>query len=94
MSLSHTSISGLRSLLSKGEISARDIVDDLLLQTSQRDGEVGAFLSIDAERVRAAAAKADLSLPLGGIPIAIKDNINTRDEPCTCGSRFLSENYR
>ncbi|MFY7817698.1 MAG: Asp-tRNA(Asn)/Glu-tRNA(Gln) amidotransferase subunit GatA [Akkermansiaceae bacterium] len=94
MSLSHTSITGLRSLLSKGEISAREIVDDLLAQTKERDGEVGAFLSLDADRIREAAEKADLSLPLGGIPIAIKDNINVLDEPCTCGSKFLSENYR
>jgi len=94
MSLSHTSITALRSLLSKGEVSPVQIVDDLLAQTSQRDGEIGAFLSLDAERIRAAAAQADLSLPLGGIPIAIKDNINALDEPCTCGSKFLAENYR
>ena len=42
----------------------------------------------------AEAAVADLSLPLGGIPIAIKDNINVLGQPCTCGSRFLAENYR
>jgi aspartyl-tRNA(Asn)/glutamyl-tRNA(Gln) amidotransferase subunit A len=94
MSLSNTSITGLRSLLSKGEISAREIVDDLLTHTTLRDAEVGAFLSLDADRIREAADKADLSLPLGGIPIAIKDNINVLDEPCTCGSKFLSENYR
>ncbi|HEY8960764.1 MAG TPA: Asp-tRNA(Asn)/Glu-tRNA(Gln) amidotransferase subunit GatA, partial [Luteolibacter sp.] len=41
----------------------------------------------------AEAAVADLALPLGGIPIAIKDNINVLGQPCTCGSRFLSENY-
>jgi aspartyl-tRNA(Asn)/glutamyl-tRNA(Gln) amidotransferase subunit A len=94
MSISQHPITTLRSLLGKGEVSPLEIVDDLLAQTSQRDGEIGAFLSLDADRIRAAAAHADLSLPLGGIPIAIKDNINALDEPCTCGSRFLAENYR
>jgi aspartyl-tRNA(Asn)/glutamyl-tRNA(Gln) amidotransferase subunit A len=40
----------------------------------------------------AEAATADVSLPLGGIPIAIKDNINVLGQPCTCASKFL-ENY-
>ena len=94
MSLSQHSITALRDLLSRGTITSTDIVDDLLAQTSAREGEVGAFLSLDADRIRAAAAEADLSLPLGGIPIAIKDNINAVDEPCTCGSKFLAEHYR
>lgn len=94
MSLSQHSITALRDLLRSGTITSTDIIDDLLAQTSAREGEVGAFLSLDADRIRAAAAKSDLSLPLGGIPIAIKDNINALDEPCTCGSKFLAENYR
>lgn len=94
MSLSQHSITALRDLLRSGTITSTDIIDDLLAQTSAREGEVGAFLSLDADRIRSAAAKADLSLPLGGIPIAIKDNINALDEPCTCGSKFLAENYR
>ena len=66
----------------------------MLDNVTQRDAEIGAFLSIDAVAIRAAAAKADLSLPLGGIPIAMKDNINVLGDPCTCGSKFLAENYR
>ena len=81
-------------MLVKGEIQSTDIVDELLENVTQRDAEIGAFLSIDAVAIRAAAAKADLSLPLGGIPIAMKDNINVLGDPCTCGSKFLAENYR
>jgi aspartyl-tRNA(Asn)/glutamyl-tRNA(Gln) amidotransferase subunit A len=94
MSLSSHSITTLRELLRSGSITPTQLIDDLLAQTTARDGEVGAFLSLDADRIRAAAAAADLSLPLGGIPIAIKDNINALDDPCTCGSKFLAENYR
>lgn len=94
MSLAQQSLHSLRQLLVKGEISATDIVDDLLASVSQNDANIGAFLSIDAERIRAAAAAADLSLPLGGLPIAMKDNINVLGEPCTCGSKYLAENYQ
>ena len=94
MNLSSQSIASLRAMLVKGEIQSTDIVDELLENVTQRDAEIGAFLSIDAVEIRAAAAKADLSLPLGGIPIAMKDNINVLGDPCTCGSKFLAENYR
>jgi aspartyl-tRNA(Asn)/glutamyl-tRNA(Gln) amidotransferase subunit A len=93
MSLSTSTISALRKRLQAGEISAVDIIDDLAAAISERDGEIGAYLSHDLEGARAIAATADLSLPLGGIPIALKDNINVTGQPCTCGSRFLASGY-
>ena len=93
MSLSTSTISALRKSLQAGEISAVDIVDELAAAISNRDGEIGAYLSRDLEGARAAATAADLSLPLGGIPIALKDNINVIGQPCTCGSRFLASGY-
>jgi len=93
MSLATSTISALRKRLQAGEISAVDILDDLSAAIAARDGEIGAYLSQDLESARAAAAGADLSLPLGGIPIALKDNINVLGQPCTCGSRFLASGY-
>ncbi|MCB1041288.1 MAG: amidase, partial [Acidimicrobiales bacterium] len=55
--------------------------------------ELGGYLSLDGETALAAAEAADLSLPLGGVPIAIKDNINVKGQPCTCGSKFLAGAY-
>ena len=94
MSFSQSSIVSLRESLLKRECSPLEVVDQMLAEVSQRDAAVGAFLSIDADLIRQQAQQADLNLPLGGIPIAIKDNINAKGEPCTCGSKFLSENYR
>jgi len=94
MSLATSSISSLRKRLQAGEITAVDIIDDLASAVSARDGEIGAYLSYDLEAARAAATSADLSKPLGGIPIALKDNINVLGQPCTCGSRFLSTGYK
>ena len=93
MSLSTSTISALRKRLQAGEITAVDIIDDLESAISSRDAGIGAYLSRDLAGARAAAAAADLSRPLGGIPIALKDNINVLGQPCTCGSKLLASGY-
>lgn len=85
-------ITSLRRQLVAGETTPATILQHLTVEISARDGRTGAYLSRDLESALAEAAKADLSLPLGGIPIAIKDNINVLGQPCTCGSKFL-ENF-
>lgn len=93
MSLASQSLTSLRQQLTAGDISSRDIVEDAISQISARDGEIGAFLSHNPEAALALADKADLSLPLGGLPIGIKDNINVLGDPCTCASKFLKDAY-
>ncbi len=93
MSLAAQTLSSLRRQLTAGDISSRDIVEDAIAQVAARDGEIGAFLSHDPETALADAEKADLSLPLGGLPIGIKDNINVLGQPCTCASKFLQGAY-
>jgi aspartyl-tRNA(Asn)/glutamyl-tRNA(Gln) amidotransferase subunit A len=88
------SLSALRQQLLSGETSPADLLKSLATGIAERDSNTGAYLSHDLETALAEAATADLSLPLGGIPIAIKDNLNVLGQPCTCGSRFLAENYR
>jgi aspartyl-tRNA(Asn)/glutamyl-tRNA(Gln) amidotransferase subunit A len=50
---------------------------------------VHAFLSRDFEAALRSAETADVSLPLGGIPVGIKDVINVKGDPCTCASKIL-----
>ena len=85
-------ITQLRQQLIAGETTPAAILEKLAGEISARDGATGAYLSHNLEAALAEAANADLSLPLGGIPIAIKDNMNVLGQPCTCGSKFL-ENY-
>jgi aspartyl-tRNA(Asn)/glutamyl-tRNA(Gln) amidotransferase subunit A len=53
------------------------------------DPTLRAFLSRDFEAAVRRAEAADVSLPLGGIPIGIKDVINVKGDPCTCASKIL-----
>ena len=93
MELSNQSITSLRKQLTSGDICSADIIGSLADAIEKKDGEIGAYLSHDLDAAREAAKIADLSLPLGGIPIAIKDNINVKGQPCSCASRFLDGSY-
>jgi aspartyl-tRNA(Asn)/glutamyl-tRNA(Gln) amidotransferase subunit A len=53
------------------------------------DPKLKAYLHVDADTARAAADAADPALPLGGVPIAVKDVINVKGDPCTCASKIL-----
>ena len=88
------SIATLRRSLQAGDLTPVDLIDRLADDLDARNPDIGALLSFDRETARSEAAKADLSLPLGGIPVAIKDNMNVHGQPCTCGSQFLAGAYR
>lgn len=83
----------LRQQLLAGETTPAAVLQQLAGEIAARDAATGAYLSHDLESALEESAKVDLSLPLGGVPIAIKDNINVLGQPCTCGSRFLAKNY-
>lgn len=52
------------------------------------DGSRRFFRAISRRRLKL-AERADVSLPLGGIPIGIKDVINVKGQPCTAASQIL-----
>ncbi|MCP5546908.1 MAG: Asp-tRNA(Asn)/Glu-tRNA(Gln) amidotransferase subunit GatA [Akkermansiaceae bacterium] len=88
------SIAALRKSLAAGETTPARVLEDLAAKIPETDAHIGAYLSHDLETALTEAAAVDLSLPLGGIPIGLKDNINVLGQPCTCGSKFLAENYK
>lgn len=92
----HTlTISQLVEKLAAGECSSVDIVNDLFASIDARDGKVGAYLTVDREDALAQAKAADearaggKTAPLLGIPVAIKDLLNVKGQPCTCSSKIL-----
>ena len=83
----------LRRRYLDGETTPSEALAKLSEEIASRDPQTGAYLSHDLDLALKAAAGADLSKPLGGLPIAIKDNINTLGQSCSCGSRFLEKKY-
>lgn len=82
-------ISHWRRELTAGNITPTELVQELARATDAKNPGINAYISYNTEAALAAAAKADLSLPLGGIPIAIKDNICMQGEPTRCASHML-----
>jgi aspartyl-tRNA(Asn)/glutamyl-tRNA(Gln) amidotransferase subunit A len=83
------SIADLQSLLRDREVSPREVLEALRTRIAAVDGEIDAYLSLDFEAAAKEAEKANVDLPLGGVPIAIKDIINVAGEPCSCASKIL-----
>jgi len=88
-------LSETRERLASGEVSSCEVVESLLVAIEQRNRDLNAYISVDAEAALAEARKADErrvrgdAAPLLGVPIGLKDNIAVSGEPCTCASRIL-----
>jgi aspartyl-tRNA(Asn)/glutamyl-tRNA(Gln) amidotransferase subunit A len=83
------SIAEIQSLLRRREISPREVLEALRARIEKVEPKIDAYLSIDFEAALKEAEKLDIDLPLGGVPIAIKDIINVTGQPCTCASKIL-----
>ena len=84
----------LATLISQGEVSAREVTQAHLDQISQTDGTINAFLHVDGEGALAQADLADKNRnanisPLNGVPLALKDVLAQKGIPTTCGSKIL-----
>ncbi len=77
-------IAAARAGLAKGEFSSVELVQSVIDRARARNGEVGAYLTFDEEGALA-AAKANPK----AVPVAIKDLINVKGQPCTCASKIL-----
>ncbi|MEY2480361.1 MAG: aspartyl-tRNA(Asn)/glutamyl-tRNA(Gln) amidotransferase subunit [Verrucomicrobiota bacterium] len=86
-------IAEVQDLLRRREVSPREVLDALHERIVYVDPTIEAYLSLDLEAARKAAESVDVNLPLGGVPIALKDIISVADQPCTCASKIL-RNYR
>ena len=89
MEVTSLTIPQLREKLASGSLRSREVVDQLAQRVETVDSKLKAYLHRDLEKARAEADAAKTDLPLGGVPIAIKDVINVKGDPCTCASKIL-----
>lgn len=93
------SVEQLRQQLVSGQISAEALTLHFLDRIATHDEELASVLAIDPTALdQARALDAHLAAgaqpgPLHGIPILLKDNIETRDQPTTAGSLALERNH-
>ncbi len=88
-------VSTLAAAVSSGAVPARAVAEEALTRAARARDTLGAFLSIDAAATLRQAeavdrrAAAGERLPLAGVPLAVKDNINVAGRASTAGSRIL-----
>ncbi|MFT4029799.1 MAG: amidase, partial [Protaetiibacter sp.] len=92
--LTRLSAAELSALLDNGETSSVEVTRAHLDRIAAVDGEVHAFLHLNAAALETAAsidrARAEgAASGLAGVPVAIKDVLCTIDMPSTAGSRIL-----
>lgn len=80
-----------QGLLSK-KFTSKELVADCLARIKKLEPILNAFVSVFESEVLKQSENADLSKPLGGIPIAVKDNFCTKNQRTTASSKVL-DNY-
>lgn len=84
--------------LRAGELSARELAEAVIAAAGRR-ADLNAYASFDAQQLVESAMEADARARRGeaagllhGIPVILKDNINTRDLPTSGGTPALRNN--
>lgn len=89
----------LSDLLNRKEVSAADIARSYIEHISSANSRLNAYITFEPEKLLSSAEESDRRRSSGsalsqfdGIPVAVKDNINTGGMRTTCASRIL-ENF-
>jgi len=87
----------LADLIRKRKISSRELLDQYLAQVERSNPKLNAIVTFDLERARKRAGEADHALahgedwgPLHGVPITVKDTLETEGIRTTAGAPVLS----
>jgi len=86
---------GIAAAVRSGQVAPAEVLEQHLERIAALDGRLGAFRLLRTEEVRAEARaleqRGDLGgLPLAGVPVAIKDNVDLAGTPTRNGSAATS----
>lgn len=90
--LNQLTLTEAKEALKSKKITAKDLVASCFDQIKSVDKKINSFVTLCEEEALKQAESADLSLPLGGIPLAVKDNYLTKGVRTTASSKVL-DNY-
>lgn len=86
----------LAAKIKEKEVSVLDAVEAVIKQIEEKEEKLHCYVTIDkegarkrAEEVQKAIDAGTLTGPLAGVPVAIKDNMCTKDMLTTCSSKIL-----
>ena len=91
-SVVEASIPQMQAAMAKGQVSARQLVEQYLMRIAMYEDRLNATLAVnpkaleEADQLDRERAQGKLRGPLHGIPLALKDNIHTTDMPTTGGA--------
>lgn len=95
LDLDALTIPRLQEMMDAGELTSVQLTRAYLERIDDLDGDLGAVLAVDGDALADAAASdaaratGGARSPMEGIPVLLKDNIDTADLPTTAGSRAL-----
>ncbi len=96
MDILQDTAAALGKRIKAGEVTAVEACEAVLERIRQRDQELNCYITVDEEGALARAEEVQRQLeagrltgPLAGVPVAIKDNMNTKGMETTCASRIL-----
>ena len=99
MDLYSLTLTDIAKKIKNKEVTIKEVLDSVYSRIDEKEPEVDAYLALTRESAYKKAEELQEKLDngedigiLGGVPVAIKDNICIKGVKTTCGSRML-ENY-
>lgn len=97
MDISKLTAVELGKKIKSGELKVADVTKAYLDRIEKLENDINAFVTVDAENAMEQAEEiqrkidaGELSSPLAGVPVAIKDNMCTKGLLTSCSSKILS----
>jgi aspartyl-tRNA(Asn)/glutamyl-tRNA(Gln) amidotransferase subunit A len=94
-----TSALDLRERISTRQVSSAEVTADVLRRIEETQPTLNAFITVDHDNAMRAAQQADAAVARGedlgalhGVPVSVKDIINTAGLRTTWGSRLMADN--